>query len=442
MTAPALDLPAALRLLSAKQIRSIHEAQTTPQIALWSGAVSSGKTIASLIAFLIRLANPPERGLIVLVGRTLQTIERNIIDPLQESDLFAGFVSIQHTTGSSTAVINGRTVHLIGAHDARSEGRIRGSTIALAYVDEATLVPQPFWMMLLSRLRVAGAQLYATTNPDGPSHWLRQEFILRAGEVGMRYWEFRLEDNPSLTGEYVDRLKQQYTGLWYRRFIDGAWSLAEGAIYEDYDEAIHLVDRFEVPETWARIWSIDLGFTNPTTWQAWARDPEGRLWLYRETYFTRRTVDVHARVILGQVTDDKGKWTEPKPEVVVCDHDAEGRAVLERELGLGTEPAHKSVLEGIQAVQRRLKPADDGRPRLFLMRDTLVEADPELMAAKKPLCLRDELPGYVWDTGTGKTPKEQPLKVNDHGNDAARYAVAYEDLAPRREVSSVASFAW
>jgi PBSX family phage terminase large subunit len=438
-----MDLPAALRLFSAKQIRSIHEAQTVPQIALWSGAVSSGKTIASLVAFLIRLANPPDRGLIVIVGRTLQTIERNVLDPLQENHLFAGWAAIHHTPGSSTAVINGRTVHLIGAHDARSEGRIRGSTIALAYVDEATLVPQPFWMMLLSRLRVPGARLFATTNPDGPQHWLRKDFILRAHEVGLRHWEFRLDDNPSLTSEYVARLKQQYTGLWYRRFIDGAWALAEGAIYTEFDEAVHVIDPFPIPDSWPTFISIDMGFTNPFLAQWWTQDPDGRLYMFRELYHTRRTVDEHARVILSQMTDRAGAWTEPKPTAIVCDHDAEARAVLERDLGMDTTAAHKTVADGIQAVQRRLKPAGDGKPRMFFFRGALIERDPELAAAKKPTCTVEEIPGYIWDTGRGKEAKEQPLKTNDHGCDGTRYLVAHVDgLGESQGITDVGGIGW
>lgn len=426
-----MDLPAVLERLSHKQLLSIHEAQSTPQIALWSGAVSSGKTISSLIAFLIAVADPPERGLIVIVGRTLQTIERNVIDPLQAHDLFADYAHVQHTTGSSVATILGRTVHLIGANDARSEGRIRGATIALAYVDEATLVPQAFWMMLLSRLRVPGARLMATTNPDGPGHWLRKNFMLRAGDVGMRYWNFRLDDNPSLTQDYVARLKKQYTGLWYSRFIDGAWCLAEGIIYGEWDESVHLVDPFPIPDTWTRWISCDFGYTNPQVIQWYAEDPDGRLWLYRELYRTQRTVDQHARDALATCTRldpdyrhpdgapryaHHGRiWTEPKPRAIICDHDAEGRAVLERELGMSTVGARKAVSEGIQAVQMRLRPAGDGRPRLFVMRGALVGRDPELEDAKKPTSTEEEIVGYVWAVKPGGAVKEEPLKENDHG---------------------------
>jgi hypothetical protein len=55
-------------------------------------------------------------------------------------------------------------------------------TIALAYVDEATLVPKGFWMMLLSRLRVPGREAVRHHQPRRPRHWLRKNFILKAGE--------------------------------------------------------------------------------------------------------------------------------------------------------------------------------------------------------------------------------------------------------------------
>lgn len=51
-----------------------------------------------------------------------------------------------------------------GANDARSESKIRGLTLQGGYCDELTLFPKDFFAMLLSRLRVPGAKLIATTN--------------------------------------------------------------------------------------------------------------------------------------------------------------------------------------------------------------------------------------------------------------------------------------
>ncbi|WP_369696723.1 terminase family protein [Streptomyces sp. XD-27] len=186
--------------LSDKQLHSIR-ASFGARISCWHGSVRSGKTIASLLAFLISVRRAPATGLILLCGRSLQTIERNIIEPLQDPELFGSDVAaeVRHTRGATVASILGRTVHLIGASDARAEGRLRGATASVAYVDEATLVPEAFWTQLLARLSVPGARLLATTNPDGPRHWLKTGYLDRAGELDLADFHFRLADNPSLS---------------------------------------------------------------------------------------------------------------------------------------------------------------------------------------------------------------------------------------------------
>jgi phage terminase large subunit len=126
----------------------------------------------------------------------------------------------------------------------------------------------------------------------------------------------------------------------------------------------------------------------------------------------------------------EGKWIEPKPRAVITDHDAEGRATFEKAIGISTAPAHKKVLEGIQATQGRLKFAGDGKPRIYILHDSLVERDRALIDAKKPTCTAEELPGYIWQNND----KEAPVKENDHGCDAMRYLVADRDLGGRPRV--------
>jgi len=222
---------------------------------------------------------------------------------------------------------------------------------------------------------------------------------------------------------------------------------AEGVIYEDFMHQFHVVDKIPrgdwevdhagVPVSWQRFWGVDFGFVNPFVLQCWAEDPDGRLWLYREIYHTHITVDVHARTILAIVAPN-GVWKEPKPRTIVCDHDAEGRAVLERELGMTCDPAHKSVLEGIEAVQVRMKVMDKdgqkitGNPRIFFVRDSVVKIDGELAEVGKPTSTISEVPGYVWRTRKVKgDPMDEPEKSDDHGCDAMRYVVAERDFGVR-----------
>jgi hypothetical protein len=133
-------------------------------------------------------------------------------------------------------------------------------------------------------------------------------------------------------------------------------------------------------------------------------------------------VEDHARDILA--------LGGPRPSAIVCDHDAEDRATLERHLGMGTVPAEKAVTSGIEAVASRLKTAGDGRPRLQFFRNALVEKDHTLTDRKLPTSTVDELPGYIWapEPPGADRKKETPVKRNDHGADAARYLVCEIDL--------------
>jgi hypothetical protein len=203
---------------------------------------------------------------------------------------------------------------------------------------------------------------------------------------------------------------------------------AEGIIYEGYDPAVHLIDPFPVPRDWTRYWVVDFGYRNPFVCQWWAEDPDGRLYLYRELYMTGRLVEDHARQLLQLAGVTGGDWTaaaEPRPRVVICDHDAEDRATLERHLKLGTVAAVKDVSPGLQAVGARLRKRGDGRPGLAIFKDALVERDPALVDAHKPACTAEEWEGYVWDTAGGRKHGEQPLKLNDHGLDCVRYLCAW-----------------
>jgi phage terminase large subunit len=103
---------------------------------------------------------------------------------------------------------------------------------------------------------------------------------------------------------------------------------------------------------------------------------------------------------------------------------------------MSTVPAKKTVSDGIQAVQARLKTQGDGKPRLFIMRGGLIEEDKSLADSGRPTRTSEEIPGYVWAVkpGSGAGLKEEPVKQNDHGCDALRYMCAERDLGGRTRV--------
>ncbi|MEK9521447.1 PBSX family phage terminase large subunit [Streptomyces venezuelae] len=406
--------------LSRKQLLSIGQA--TARINLWHGSVRSGKTIASLLAFVIAVATAGPSGLIIIVGRSLQTIERNVLEPLQDRALFGPLARlVVHTRGATTATILGRTVHLIGAADARAEGRLRGLTAQLAYVDEATLLPEAMWTQLLARLSVPGARLYATTNPDSPRHWLRTQYLDRLDELDMRAWHFRLADNPSLSAEYVASLAAEYTGLWRKRMIDGLWVVAEGAIYAEWDEGRHVVA--ELPPMRRHWVGIDYGTTNPFSAILLGIGTDDRLYACAEwRYDGRRT---HRPMTDKQYSDGVRSWLaglDITPEWTFVDPSAKSFSTqLWQDEHPGVARADNTVADGIRSVA------------------SLLAAD-RLLVHRSCEGLLGEMPGYSWDPAATLRGEDSPLKVDDHSCDALRYAIhstAHEWrhllTAPRKE---------
>lgn len=345
--------------------------------------------------------------------------------------------------------------------------KVMSTEYDVIYIQEATEVTKEDWEACTTRLRngvVSFQQLIADCNPDSETHWLYVR--CQQGKTRMleaRHWEnpvyYDEDGNPTEKGkDYVLGKLANLTGVRRARLYEGKWVSAEGMIYDGYDSAHHLIDRFDIPDTWTRWWAVDFGYRNPFVLQCWAEDGDGRLYLYREIYMTERLVEDHARDILLAVTawtaadpepdhkptaqeiqDDiragRRVWTEPKPRAVVCDHDAEDRATLERHIGMSTTAANKKLKpsEGIQLVASRLKKAGDGKARIFFLRDSVLERDAQLDEKRLPCSTVEELPSYVWDETQGK-PKDVPVKENDHGQDAKRYIVVERDAGGRPRV--------
>ncbi len=395
------------------------------------GAAGTGKTLAILIK-IDRLCReyPGARVLIIrkvradLAESVLVTYERDVLGV--DNPICAG------VTRQSRQVYrypNGSTIVVSGID---RPGKVLSAEYDLIYVPEATQLTEDDWETLVMRNRsvvLPFRQVIADTNPDRPDHWLKKR-----ADIGLvKLLNTFHQDNPAYWDgtdwtargrDYVLGKLSRLTGVRRSRYFEGKWVQAEGAVYDDYNEAIHVIDSFPIPASWRRIRAIDFGFTNPFVCQWWAIDHDGRMYLYREIYKSQVIVQDHAAKIKA--------WSAgERCEVTVADHDAEDRATLHRH-GILTIPARKDIKPGIEVIAARLRPAGDGEPRLFIFRDALLEADDELMQQKKPVSTASEFPGYVWaKSPDGKPIKEYPLDIDNHGLDAARYAAMYLDQ-PRK----------
>lgn len=415
MTGPAFAAQAVVAAvmagLSPRQVWSI--ARATARVNLWTGSIRSGKTIASLLRWLIYVAKAPRGGELVVVGRTRESIARNVFGPLKDPSLFGTLARhVAYTAGAPSGVILGRTVHVLGASDARSEAVLRGLTVAGAYVDEATLVSEAFWTQLLGRMSVPGAMLFATTNPDGPAHWLKRQVIDRATELGYRVFRFKLTDNTHLDPVYVAQVCREYVGLWYRRFILGEWVQAAGAVYEQWDPARHVVEPDALP-TMDRVLALGVDYgdqhatrgyllgVGPDTREGAAGD---RLYVLDEWAPGHATIGEHAtslRTWLAARPHDA--WQ--RPEWVAVDSAAASfRHQLFHDGVPGVRNAHKAVLPGIQLIA------------------SLLAVDKLVVSATCPRLI-ERITGYVWDDKATARGETAPVKADDDEVDALRYAI-------------------
>ena len=380
------------------------------RINILEGSVRSGKTFSSLILWALWLATRPESGKYLMVGKTLTTLKRNCLEPLLS---VLGEDNMRFSIPGKHAEIFGRSVDLEGASDARSEEKIRGITLHGAYMDEITLSPQPFFVMLLSRLSAPGAKLFGTTNPDSPRHWLKVEYLDNPA-LDIYRSKFLLDDNTTLPPEYIENLKLEYTGVFYRRFILGEWVAAEGAIYPMFDMEKHVSDK--VPRmrmTWI---AADIGHTNPTAFLRLGAGEDGRIWVLDEYYHQvspgvpAKSPKQYARDMIAFAQ----KWPTA-PDVVVIDPAAEGFILqLKEDSNLRIRQANNAVLKGIQLVSSAIYAG-------------------ALMITPRCKHLIDELMGYSWDPKAQERGEDKPIKQNDHGCDAVRYGLmAYEKEITRR----------
>jgi len=394
-----------------------------------SGPAGTGKSRACLEKLnFCAFQYPAMRGLILRKVRSdlsesgLVTFERDVLG-LDHSMVVDGprrnYRQIYQYDNGSEIVVGGLD----------KPGKALSSEYDLIYVQQAEETQEEDWETLTTRLRnnvMPFQQLMACCNPDRPTHWLKQrcevgraEMLESQHEDNPRLWDAQTEGWTEEGQEYIARL-DGLTGARKQRLRYGRWVQAEGVVFESYDAAIHLIDRFEIPEDWRRIRVVDFGYVGPFVCSWYAIDGDGRMFRYREIYHTKRLVSEHGKQI-NELSQGE------KIEATICDHDAEDMATL-RAAGIRTQPADKAVSVGLQKVEERLQVQPDGRARLYFLRGSLVERDRALVEAKKPTCTEQEFDGYVW---SDKARKEQPVKEDDHGMDLTRYAAMYTDKPKR-----------
>lgn len=380
---------------SPKQDKSFCEA--THRFNIWVGAVRSGKTFSSIERFIFDLKNgPPGDAMIIGVNRS--TIHRNVLTHLYKR---LGFPCPSPMCNKTQ--LYGRDVYFVGAPDVSAVTTIQGSTLALAYIDECTCIPEPFFKMLETRLSVPGAKLLATCNPTSPAHWLKKQYLDRQDIHDLVFWNFHLDDNPVLDEAYKNAIKSSFTGVWHKRFIQGLWCQATGAIYPDFDNDNIYTHPQSNPNYY--LVGIDYGTTNATAAVLGAVSPHSWPQFRVESeYYYDSAITGRPKTDAELVKDIKEFVGYKNVQAIYVDPAAASFKIALRQADLPVIDANNDVLLGIKTCNK------------FIAGKNIV-----VQAACKNLI--EQLQSYAWCPKASERGEDKPIKHLDHANDALRYSL-------------------
>jgi len=370
------------------------------RINLLSGSVRSGKTWISLMKWGLFAGESPSNYEFLMVGKTLTTLKRNCLGPLQT--IFGR--NFTYTLTKKEGILFGHKVFIEGADNEQAESKIRGMTLGGAYVDELTLIPESFYKMLLSRLSLPSAKLYATTNPDRPDHYVNKD-IIENENIERANWHFVIDDNIFLDPEYVKNIKKEYAGVFYDRLISGLWVVAEGLVYPMYNPSFHIVPA--EPRPYEKYWvSIDYGVQNPCVFSLWGLS-KGVYYLVKE-YYHKGKKDNNQKTD-GEYYEDLEKFIgDLNIQTIIIDPSATSFITLiRRKAKFKVKEADNDVLDGISECATALK-------------NELVKFNASCESSLAEFGL------YQWDK---KVAEDKPVKESDHFMDSFRYFVKTTKIA-------------
>lgn len=379
------------------------------QALICDGAVRSGKTSVMSLSFFLWAMSEFSGNAFAFCGKSVGAVERNLVTPLMGVQYLRQHFDLRYNRAAH--VLIGRRgakenrFYLFGGRDESSYMLIQGVTLAGVLLDEVALMPRSFVEQALARCSVPGAKLWFNCNPDGPEHWFRKEWLLKAEEHKALHLHFTMDDNPALDEETRQRYRTMYSGVFYERYILGRWVMSEGLIYDMMDPTANTYDDSSAPPSlhFAGIRTIacDYGTTNPCVFLD-VYDYDGTVYVDREYRWNSR--EEHRQKTDEEYADAMAAFMGQAQCAIIADPSAASFIAALRRRGMYVIPADNEVLDGIR-------------------RTSVLIGRRKLMIHKGCAGLLDEMGTYLWDEKACAHGDERPLKERDHGPDALRYFV-------------------
>ncbi|EGT5649312.1 PBSX family phage terminase large subunit [Clostridium botulinum] len=399
------------------------------------GAIRSGKTVSMSLSFVMWAMESFDSQNFAMCGKTVGSFRRNVWFWLKIMLLSRGYRYKDHKTENYIEISKNEKTnffYIFGGKDEASQDLIQGITLAGIFFDEVALMPESFVNQGTGRCSIDDSKYWFNCNPDGPMHWFKVNWIdksvgylskeqqndLISKRINLKnilYLHFTMDDNLSLSEKIKQRYRNGYVGVFFKRYILGLWSIAEGAIFDMWSKENEITEQ-ELPlslkQTARRYISIDYGTTNPMVFLD-IYDDGNIIWVTREYYYDSKVKMVQKTD--KQYGDDLEEFIKhgPQPVAIILDPSAASFKSEMRNRGYRIKAADNEVLDGIR------------------MTSTLIgQRKIKIVKANCRRTLSDIL-SYVWDEKAAQRGEEKPVKENDHGDDALRYFVKTV-IRPRR----------
>lgn len=452
--------------LHPKQMQALQSEATE---ILYGGAAGGGKSHLMRVGAILWCSEIP--GLQVYLFRRIREdlLKNHMEGPQGFRALLAGWVLCKfcEIVEDEIRFWNGSKIYLCHCKDEKDRFKYQGAEIHVLLIDELTHFTDTIYRFLRNRVRMVGIKLPAKyagrfpriisgANPGGVGHqFVKMTFIDGArpmevrkappSEGGMKrqFIPARLVDNPSMNDNdpgYEDRLSGLGSESLVRAMRDGDWDVVEGAFFDNWRPARHIVKPFKIPQHWLRFRAGDWGSAKPFSfgWYAVASEdfiagpgvviPRGALVRYREWYGIgtdqqghfkpNKGLKMHADAVGQGVRqrdgDDKISYGVLDPAAFTEDG---GPSIAERMAGDEHRPgadfmradnkrvAARGAMGGWDQMRARLDGDGDGRPMLFFF-ETCVHAIRTI-----PALQHDE-----------HNPEDLDSDMEDHAADEVRYA--------------------
>jgi PBSX family phage terminase large subunit len=371
------------------------------------GSVRAGKTVAMSFSYVVWATESFNSEQFGMAGKTIGALRRNVVGPLKRMLKSRGYRVHDDLTANVLTIGRGAVTNyffLFGGKDERSQDLIQGITLAGMFFDEVALMPQSFVNQATARCSVEGRKFWFNCNPAGPYHWFKVEWLDQLERKNALHLHFTMDDNLSLSEKIKEGYRRMYTGIFYKRFILGLWVMAEGVIYDMFNEEQHVVEDDKLPDQYERYYvGVDYGTSNATVFLL-IGERAGHFYLVEEYYHDGRA-SMKQKAPSEYATDFVKFVSGRVVSKVFIDPSAKGFITELKKLGVrNIIEADNDVLPGIESVAVAL-------------------SNKALAVAKRCINTLKEFSSYVWDVKAQNRGEDKPMKQFDHAMDALRYVI-------------------